>query len=380
MKVQVLQENLQRGLGIVGRAVATRSTLPITSNVLMATDGGRLRLSATDLDISISTWIGAKIEDEGATTVPARLITDFVGQLPPATVSVEVPERTRQAKLECARTESTINTMDAEDFPRVGSIDDGPSIELDGAMLRRTIERVEFAAATDDSRPVITGVNIKAEESKLTFAASDGFRLAVSDIELGSSQTFPAGDLNLIVPARALREVARLIGDGSAPVELRVNDKQTQVQFSLTDVVLVAQLIQGTFPNYNQLIPGEYNTATMVDVDDFTRGARIAAIFARDGSGIVRLQVHPAGDGSSGKLVISARADEVGDNEGEIDVKVEGEQAKIAFNSRYLTEVLQVLDADRVAVETSSPSSPGVLRPVGDDRYTHVVMPMFVQW
>ena len=223
--------------------------------------------------------------------------------------------------------------MDAEDFPHIARIDEGPSIELNAATLRRTIDRVEFAAATDDSRPVITGVSIKGEEGKLTFAASDGFRLAVSDIQLEASQSFPVGDLNLIVPARALREVGRLIGDGASPVELRVNEKQTQVQFSMTDVELVAQPIQGTFPNYNQLIPGEYNTVTVVDVDDFMRGARIAAIFARDGSGIVRLQVQPAADGSSGKLVISARADEVGDNEGEIDVKVEGEPSKIAFNS-----------------------------------------------
>ncbi len=379
MKVQVLQENLQRGLAVVGRAVAARSTLPITSNILMATDGGRLRLSATDLDISISTWIGAKIEEEGATTVPARLITDFVTQLPPATVSIEVPDRTRQAKLECARTESTINTMDAEDFPRIARIDEGPSIELNATTLRRTIDRVEFAAATDDSRPVITGVSIKGEEGKLTFAASDGFRLAVSDIQLEASQSFPVADLNLIVPARALREVGRLIGDGASPVELRVNEKQTQVQFSMTDVELVAQLIQGTFPNYNQLIPGEYNTVTVVDVDDFMRGARIAAIFARDGSGIVRLQVQPAADGSSGKLVISARADEVGDNEGEIDVKVEGEPSKIAFNSRYLADVLGVLEGE-VRLETTSPSSQGVFRPAEEDGYVHVVMPMFVQW
>ncbi len=377
MKVQVLQENLQRGLSIVGRAVATRSTLPITANVLVATDEGQLRLSATDLDISINVRIGAKIEDEGATTVPARLIQDFVSQLPPATVSIEAPENTRQAKLECARTESTVNTMDVSDFPRIATIEDGPALELDAATLRRTIERVEFAAATDDSRPVITGVSIKSDEGKLTFAASDGFRLAVSSIDPG--QGAPDTDLNLIVPARALREVARLIGDGSDPVRLRVNENQTQVQFSLTDVELVAQLIQGTFPNYSQLIPSEYNTATVVDVEDFTRGARVAAIFARDGNGIVRLQVHPASDGSSGKMVLSARAEEVGDNEGEIDVKVDGEPAKIAFNSRYLTDVLDVLEGE-VRLETTSPSSQGVFRPATDDGYVHVVMPMFVQW
>lgn len=382
MKVQVLQENLQRGLGIVGRAVATRSTLPITANVLIKTDEGRLKLSATDLDISISTWIGAKIDEEGATTIPARLMTDFVAQLPPATVTIESDEEARRtARLSCARTESTVNTLSATDFPRIAAVDDGSAISIGPTELRRAIDRVEFAAATDDSRPVITGVSVKGEEHTLTFAASDGFRLAVADIKLGEKETIPA-DLDLIVPARALREVGRLIGDSASPVELRVNEQSTQVQFTLTDVELTAQLIQGSFPNYTQLIPTEWNTATEVPVEQFMRGARIAAIFARDGSGIVRLQVEPEDtDKEDGQLRISARADEVGENEGSIDVRVKGEAAKIAFNSRYLADVLGALDAEgSVRMETTSPSSQGVFRPVDEDGYVHVVMPMFVQW
>jgi len=375
MKVQVLQENLQRGLSIVGRAVATRSTLPITANVLLMTDQGRLKLAATDLDIAISAWVGAKIDEEGATTVPSRLISDFVTSLPPATVNLEIPDRSRQVKLECARNESTINAMDAEDFPRIQSITDGVSMELDPKALRKAIERVEFAAASDDSRPVLTGVHIKAEGQRLTFASADGFRLAVSDVTLASA---PAETIEVIIPARALRELARLVGEANEPVEMRVNPQRTQVQFTMTDVELVAQLIQGTFPNYSQLIPAEYNTRCIVNVDEFKREARIAAIFARDGSGIIRLQMQP-GDGMPGKLTISARADEIGDNMGEIDAKVEGDASKIAFNSRYLQDVLNALSGE-VALEMTSPSSQGVFRPIGETDYVHVVMPMFVQW
>jgi DNA polymerase-3 subunit beta len=375
MKVQVLQENLQRGLSIVGRAVATRSTLPITANVLLMTDQGRLKLAATDLDIAISAWVGAKIDEEGATTVPSRLISDFVSSLPPATVNLEIPDRSRQVKLECARNESTINAMDAEDFPRIQSIGDGVSMELDPKALRKAIERVEFAAASDDSRPVLTGVHIKAEGQRLTFASADGFRLAVSDVTLASA---PAETIEVIIPARALRELARLVGEANEPVEMRINPQRTQVQFTMTDVEMVAQLIQGTFPNYSQLIPAEYNTRCIVNVDEFKREARIAAIFARDGSGIIRLQMQP-GDGMPGKLTISARADEIGDNMGEIDAKVEGDASKIAFNSRYLQDVLNALSGE-VALEMTSPSSQGVFRPIGETDYVHVVMPMFVQW
>ena len=210
MKVQVLQENLQRGLGIVGRAVATRSTLPITANVLLQTDNGRLKLAATDLDIAISAWVGAKIDDEGATTVPSRLITDFVSSLPSATVNLEIPERGRTVRLECARNESSINAMDAEDFPRIQSIKDGIAVELDPKALRRAIDRVEFAAASDDSRPVLTGVQVKIEGTKLTLASADGFRLAVAEITLPVA---PAEAIEVIIPARALRELGRLIAD-----------------------------------------------------------------------------------------------------------------------------------------------------------------------
>jgi DNA polymerase-3 subunit beta len=380
MKVQVLQENLQRGLAIVSRAVAARNTLPIISNVLFQTDAGRLKLVATDLDITICAWIGSKIDEEGATTIPSRLISDFVASLPPGTVNLEIPDRGRQVKLECARNESTINTMDAEDFPRVQAVSGGASIELEPRALKRAIDRVEFAAASDDSRPVLTGIQVKSDGSRLTFASADGFRLAVADITLSSG---PAEGIEVIVPARALRELARLINEANEPIEMRLNSQKTQVMFAMTDIELIAQLIQGTFPNYSQLIPAEYNTRCIVDVDEFKREARIAAIFARDGSGIIRLQMQPS-NGMPGRLTVSARADEIGDNNGEMDAHVEGDAGKIAFNSRYLQDVLNALNG-KVALEMTSPSSQGVFRPLDENErpagdYVHVVMPMFVQW
>jgi DNA polymerase-3 subunit beta len=381
VKVQVLQENLQRGLAIVGRAVATRSTLPITANVLLQTDRGELKLVATDLDLTISAWIGAKIDEDGATTIPARLLSDFVASLPPATVLLEVPPRGRQARLECARNESTINTMDAEDFPRVPVISDGLTVAIDSKALKRAIDRVEFAAASDDSRPVLTGVHVKSDGTRLTLASADGFRLAVADIEL---QSPPPAPIEVVIPARALREVSRLLGEANEPVELRINQQKTQVQFALPGIEVVSQLIQGTFPNYNQLIPTEYTTRATVSVEEFKREARLAAIFARDGSGIIRLQLQP-GNGLPGQLVVSARADEVGNNDGQLDAVVQGEASKIAFNSRYLQDVLNALSSERVALEMTSPSSQGVFKPVGpndeaEPGYVHVVMPMFVQW
>lgn len=376
MKVTCLQENLARGLGIVGRAVAVRSTLPITSNVLIATEHGRIKLAATNLDIALSCWIGGQIEDEGAITVPSRLLTDFVNSLPADKIELNVSARSRQVKLKCARNEATIGGMDADDFPPIPAVE-GDTLEIDAKMLREAISQVVFSAATDDSRPVLTGVDIVVEGDQLTLAAADGFRLAVRTIKLkkkfGEKQ-------EVIVPSRALSELNRLLQDQEEPVQMTFNSARTQVLFKLKDVELVAQLIQGTFPDYSRLIPKEWGSRAVVEVSDFLHQTKTAAIFARDGSGIVRITFDAGDDGAPGQMTVSARAEEIGDNEGKLDATVEGESSKIAFNGKYLQDVLQVLDGGRVALETTGPSQPGVIRPIDNDTYVHVVMPMFVQW
>ncbi|MBI1886393.1 MAG: DNA polymerase III subunit beta [Chloroflexi bacterium] len=380
MKLSCLQENLAKGLGVVGRAVATRSTLPQTSHVLITSQDGRLKLAATNLEIAVTCWIGAQVEEEGAITVPARLLTDFVNALPSGAesrIDLSLAPRAKQLRIVCARNEATMAGMDAADFPPIPSVADGVSVKLDPKALQAAVAQVEFAAATDDTRPVLTGVHTLLEDRQLTLAAADGFRLAVHSLSLDADAP---EKVEVIIPARGLRELERLIGDDEEAVEMAFNAGRSQVMFRLKSIEMVIQLIQGTFPNYSQLIPQSYTTRAVIDLAEFLRETRIAAIFARDGSGIVRIQVEPGADTEPGKLTISARAEEIGDHHGELDVTVEGEPAKIAFNSKYLQDVLQVLEAGQVALEASSPSSPGVIRPLGIDNYVHVVMPMFVQW
>lgn len=377
MRVSCLQENLSRGLGIVGRAVAARTTLPITSNVLLATDQSRLKLSATNLEIAISCWIGAKVEEEGAITIPARLLTEFVNTLPNDRIDMNLSPRGRTLDMKCARFEARISGLDAEEFPPIPTVSDGPTTSIEPQALHEAITHVVFAAATDDSRPVLTGVHALFEDSGLTLAAADGFRLAIFRLSLSS----PVSDkTEIIIPARALTELNRLISDQKEPVGVTINPQRSQVLFQLQNAQMVSQLIQGTFPNYTQLIPQSYTCRAVVDVAEFLRATRSASIFARDGSGIVRLQVARGAELAPGKVAISARAEEIGDNLGEIDAAVEGEDAKIAFNGRYLSDVLAVLGEGQVALETTNPSSPGMIRPVGDEKYVHIIMPMFVQW
>lgn len=378
MKVSCLQENLSKGLAIVGRAVATRTTMPITNNVLITAEKpSQLKLSATNLEITMSCLVGADVEEDGAITIPARLLSEFVNSLPNEQININLAPNSRTIELQCARYKARINGMDASDFPKMPTISDGVTISIESDTLRSSIRKVVFTAATEDSRPVLTGVNADFGDGGLTLAAADGFRLAVQKLSLSNP---PAEVMSLIIPARSLNELSRLLSDQDEPIEITVNSNRSQILFSLKNVQMVSQLIQGTFPNYSQLIPQSYTTRAVVNREEFLRATRTASIFARDGSGIIRLQISPAEGDLPSKIMVSAQAEELGDNVGEIDANVEGEVAKIAFNSKYLNDALDVINEDQVILETNGSSSPGVLKPVGKDDYIHIVMPMFVQW
>ncbi|MFC1908855.1 DNA polymerase III subunit beta [Chloroflexota bacterium] len=377
MNLSCLQENLNKGLNVVGRAVATRTTLPITNNILLATDEGRLKLVATNLEMAISNWIGAKVEEEGTITVPARLLSEFISSLPGDKIDIKLSPQSKTLELKCARFEARISGVDAKDFPPIPSIEDGIRTKVEVEALSQGISRVVFAAATEESRPVLTGINAKFEGDVLTLAAADGFRLAVCKLPI----TEPVSEkTEVIIPARALAELNRLVVDQEEAVEITLNPNKSQILFRLKNIEMVSQLVQGTFPNYDQLIPQSYNTRMIVNTEEFLRAAKTASIFARDGSGIVRLVIVPGAELTPGKLTVSARSEEIGDDVGEIDATVEGEEAKVAFNGKYLIDVLSVLNESQIALETTNPSSPGLIRPVGTDNYLHVVMPMFVQW
>ena len=386
MRISCLQENLNRGLAVVGRAVATRTTLPITQNVLLTTDQSMLKLSATNLEIAITTWIGSMVEEEGSITVPARLLTEFVGSLPSERIDIVMAPQTRTLELTCGRAEARINGTDAEEFPPIPTVEEGLVAKIEPQSFKTAISQVVFAAATEESRPVLTGVKLELEGDQFTMAAADGFRLAVHKGKLVEAIEEP---ISIILPGRTLNELNRFLGEQDSDIEMTMTPARGQVLFRLKSIEMVSQLIQGTFPNYSQLIPQSYQTRTVFDLQEFLRASRSAAIFARDGSGIIRLEMKPgpaedsgssAAGGSPGKVVISAKAEEIGDNQDEVDTIIEGDESKIAFNSKYLLDVLAVLERGEVALETSTPSSPGVFRPVGSDAYVHVVMPMFVQW
>ena len=375
MKVSCLQENLAKGLSIVGRAVATRSTLPVLSNILLTTDESRLKLSATNLETSINCWIGATVAQEGAATVPARLLSDFVNSLPPEQVDVELITRTQTVSIKCGRYEANIKGIDAQEFPLILVPEEDQSTELDAGLLRQMIDQVAFSATTDESRPVLTGVLVEVSADKATFAAADGYRLSIRSAPLDNG---PNQTTSVIVPARALSELRRISGEVGSSVDMLISQSRNQVFFRMDDIDLASQLVEGSFPDYAQIVPTTHNTRVVIDTEDFLKAARMALIFARDASNIVRVQVIPDGDAGVGRVILSATSSEHGDNVSELDATIEGDPIEIAFNARYLLDALSVIDSAQVSLETRDPQSPGVLRPVGGGEFVHIIMPMHI--
>ncbi len=382
MKFSVLQENLARGLNTVMPAVATRTTMPITTHVVLQTDDSRLRLTATNLEMSISCWISASVESQGAVAVPARLFSDYVSSLQRDRIDMDLDEATRQLEVVCGRFTTRMSGLDADDFPPTPVTDDGVSVDIPPDVLRACIDRVIIAAAVEDSRPQLTGIHTSIEGDAITLAAADGFRLAVQTTKLPNEAA--EEKVELLIPARSMRELNRLLSEQEMPVSVRVNQAKTQVQFHLSNIVLGSQLIQGNFPNYRQLIPDSSTTSMAVESSEFLRATKTAAVFAREGNGTIRLYMTPGENEMAGAVRLEARSDQIGDHVGSIDANIGGEEAHIAFNHKYLEEVLGVLNSG-VTLEITSPSSPGTIRPANSDAddttsYVHVVMPMYVQW
>lgn len=373
MKVSCLQENLAKGLNIVSRAVSTRSTLPVLANILLETDNGRLKLSATNLEIVVTAWIGAKVEEEGAVTIPARTLIDLVGQLPQEQVDLMLNEQTQTLHITCARTESNIKGIDAQEFPLVPQPDKTKRIRVEPDVLKQVISQVVLAAATDDTRPTLTGISTRIEGNQLLMVATDGFRLSMRSAQIAAVVEEP---VSIIIPARALNELARILPDQVDAVYLSMPEGRNQVVFDMDNVVLVSQLINETFPDYTPIIPKSQSTRTVLGTAEFYKACRTAEIFARESSHTARVQIHPGDEITPGYAVIAATSTETGDNVAQIDASVSGIPIEIAFNVKYMTDVLNVIDTPQVALETTSPMEPGVIKPVGDTDFVHIIMPM----
>lgn len=373
MKLTVQQPHLAHGLSLVSRAVATRSTLPVLSNVLLATDEGRLRLSATNLELGISCWIPAQIAEEGALTVPARTLSDMVSVFPSESIALSLKGGSGNIlSLQCSSSQAELRGISADEFPPMPAPDSSDGLVFKAAELKEMIQQVVFAASTDENRPVLQGVLIEIAGEEVTFAATDGFRISVRKMTL---ETPAAAPLRLIVPARALNELARILTDGEQTVTMLVPPGRGQVVFRQREVELVSQLIEGNFPDYKVIIPRAARTHVVLSTGAFAKACRQAEIIAREGNNVVRLNLQPRAD-APGLVEVSAQSEQTGATQVSLDANIEGPGLLIAFNVRFLREVLDVIKTPSFALEMNANNAPVTIRPIGDESFIHVLMPM----
>jgi DNA polymerase-3 subunit beta len=373
VKVSVLQDKLAKGLSIVARAVENRPTLPVLGNVLVATDDARVKLAATNLEMSITTWIGAKVDQEGGITLPAKTLADLVNNLSPERVDLTLDTSTQTVNVRCGATVSNIKGIDAGEFPLIPTGTEA-DLTLPGKLLKEMISQTVFAAAKEDNRPILTGVLMQLDGNVLTMAAADGYRLAVRTAEI--EQTFTKR-LDLVVPARALTEVARVITEDDDVVTVTLPKERDILLFHMKHTDIATQLLEGKFPDFGAIIPRAYVTSSVMYTSDLLAACKRAEIFARDSSYSAKMFVKPAaGPGEPGAVTILGLSAERGDNEGMLDASVEGEALHVSFNIRYLIEVLNVIPDERVVFESNGPANPGVIRPENRDDFVTVIMPM----
>lgn len=361
MKVTVTQENLNRALAAVSRVASSKTSLPILSNILLRTEKNRLLVAATNLEVATVYYVGAKVEKEGTLTVPARLVSEFVNNLPKDNVVLKVDGS--KLDISSGKYKSTINGVVSDEFPTLPTITPAHTIVLSSNLLKQAINQTVITASHDDTRPVLTGVLCHSDKGSLYFAATDGYRLAERRLTK-TDETIKA-----LIPASTLQEVSRVVPEDIEEVTLLFDD--AQVRFLAGDVEITSRLIDGNFPDYAQLIPKSTEITATVQVSELVRITKIASLFARESGGSVTLHTS-----TTDKVIsIHSVASQLGENTSEAEAEVDGE-GSVTLNSRYLLEALGCVESPTITFGFSGKLAPCVVRPVGDDSYQHIVMPL----
>jgi DNA polymerase-3 subunit beta len=361
MKLQVTRENLNRALNSVARIASSRSTLPILANVLIKTSHNRLSLSATNLDIAITHFIGAKVGEEGSITVPARLMQDFVSSLPDGVIELELKDTKLHVTTE--KYQSVVNGILADDFPAMPAITDGQNWNISGTVFKKALQQVAFAASNDETRPVLTGVLLEVVDGKLHMAATDSYRLA--EKQLGNHK----GAVKLLLPASAMQDLLRVLGDDDEEISITSDDQQAL--FKLGDIELVTRLLDGKYPDYQKLIPENFTTEAVLKRTDLVNVTKVSSLFARESAGSVTIEV----DGDKQELSIRSVASQLGENTATAGAKVTN-SGSITINSRYLLEALGAMSGDEVSFGFNGKLEPTMLQSAGSPDYKHVIMPL----
>lgn len=367
MTIKILQEKLIKSLNRAGRIISARSQLPILQNVLLSSENGLLRVTASNLETTVTSLVSAKVEKEGSVCVPAKLFTELVTSIPEETLTLE--ENESGLRVTATRTDALLPTVPPNEFPPLTTAGGKNQIEIESGVLTEAFRAVLYAAATDDGRPLLTGVKVMRDSNSLLFVATDGYRLSLK-------RTVPAAvsDMDMVIPARALGELNRILGEDKTVESIRMEKMgEGQLVFVAGDTQIVTRLIDGEFPAFSRIIPKSWTTRAVCDREELLQAVKSVALFARDSANIIRFKL----DG--GMVEVSANTPQVGKNTVTVDAKIEGDGGEIAFNSRFVLDLLNNFENEEVVMEMTGSLNSGVFKKPGDDTFLHIIMPVRVQ-
>lgn len=368
MQVIVLKENLIKALSVVSRFVSSRPQLPILSNILLKAKDNQLIFSATNMELGIIFRIGAKIEKEGETTVAGRLLTEFIANITGDKIDLSIKDSTLLIKTN--NTQASFTTISSSDFPPFPVFSDTKKT-LPLEKIKDSIMHTVFAASSDESRPVLTGVRVIADNEKIHFVATDGYRLSMEQIDVPEIKE----EIKVILPAQTLAEIVRIGSElKEKEVGFSIIENKNQAVFVFGDVLLFSRIIEGEFPNIEKIIPREFKTKAIIEKERFLQAVKTASLFAKGAANIVKIKLEKDG------LWLSANSPQVGEDKDFIEAKTEGEDMETAFNYRFLLDLLTNFPDKEVVFESSGQLSPGVFKSTTpSSSFLHLIMPVRVQ-
>lgn len=365
MKLSCNQEKFNKSLNIVNKIIGTRGTLPILNNILLSTDKGRLKLASTDLEIGITTWIGAKIDQDGSITVPAKVLTDFISTNDDEKIDIVLTDTTLELKSN--KYQAHIKGIEATEFPLIPEVKSEKLISLPVKSFQEAIRKILFACAIDETRPVLTGVYLSIEKDIIKIASTDSYRLAEATLKL---EQISSKNISVIIPNRTMSELGRILSVVSKNIDIYL--EENQILFVLDDTQIISRLIEGNFPDYKQIIPKEHSSHFELSTSELTKTVKMASFFARESANNIKLNF------SKDELLVSAVSPQLGDNVSKIMIKSEGEDLDIAFNAKFVLDILNVLDEEDVVIEANGKLQPTIIRSKKDKKFIYVVMPLRV--
>ncbi len=367
MEIVILQENLKKGLNIIQNIIGKNLTLPVLNNVLLTVKYKRLRLISTDLEMAITHWTSCKIKKEGEITIPAKLFSELINNLP--NKKVEIKAKNNILEIKCEKFKSNLKGVDSKEFPIIPEIHDNQIIKIEALKLRQALNQIINFTSFSDIRPEISGILINIDSKKIKFVSTDSFRLGEKTIFLKEDKS--KLKKSVIIPLKTAQEIIRNLGEYSKEEIIEISIEQNQILFKTPDTQIISRLIEGTYPNYEQLISSQFETNLVLNRSEFLNTVKVASLFSSRINDI-RLRI----TSKKSLIEIFAQNAEVGENTSQLEGEINGKDLEIIFNYKYLLDGLNNIDTEKVLLGLNGEASPGIIKPVGDQSYIYVIMPI----